>query len=271
MNAEDYLLRHADEIQDAAFFGVIIIAALWEVAAPFRELAYSLRIRWLSNIGLAVFNTVIVRGLMAAAGVSVAATVENYDWGLLTAVSGPPLLLSFVGAAALDLAKYLEHQAVHRVPLLWRLHQVHHADLDVDFTTAYRHHPLEAIFSTGVYVLVIAGLGVSLPAVVLFEALSAVVAVFAHTNVHLPPRLERLLRLAIITPEMHGVHHSAVRRETDSNYGNIFPWWDRLFASYVARPAAGYRDMTVGLEYSRDPKDLYPQRVLAMPFRKRDV
>ncbi len=268
MSIDELLVLHESAIYGAAFYGVIIFAALLERAFPLRPLAHSHRIRWLSNFGLAALNMALMRGVRAAAGITVAVIVAEQNWGLLKLEGAPIMVLAAVGVVALDFTGYLEHRLMHAVPWLWRIHSVHHADLDMDFTTNYRHHPLEALFTGAVYLVVIAVLGVPLAGVVLFEVLLAVVSVVSHANIGLPDRLDRALRWFVVTPGMHWVHHSALRRETDSNYAMLFSWWDRLFGTYVHSPLGGYQGMKLGLDYDRDPKDLALHRALALPFSK---
>ena len=172
-----------------------------------------------------------------------------------------------VALLLLDLAIYLQHRLVHYVPVLWRVHRMHHADLDFDVTTGARFHPLEIALSLGIKCVVIVPLGASPLAVLLFEIALNATAMFNHSNVRLPRAMERLLRLLVVTPDMHRVHHSVVQRETDSNFGFNFPWWDRMFGTYRPQPEAGHETMTIGLEQFRAPHELRLDRMLTQPFR----
>lgn len=170
----------------------------------------------------------------------------------------------------LELAIYWQHRLFHLVPVLWRLHRMHHADLDVDVTTGARFHPCEILLSLGLKFLVIAALGVPAVSVLVFEVLLNATAMFNHSNVRLPEPLERVLRCIVITPDLHRVHHSILRHETDSNFGFNLPWWDWLFRTYRSQLEAGHAGMTLGLEHFRDPKELRLDRMLTQPFRQPD-
>lgn len=187
--------------------------------------------------------------------------------GILNVVSWPRWFEVSLAVAVLDLAIYLQHRLFHHLPLLWRLHRVHHADLDVDVSTGARFHPVEILLSLAIKFLVIVALGASPLAVLLFEIGLNASSMFNHSNVSLPSAVERLLRCLVVTPDMHRVHHSIVRHETDSNFGFNFPWWDRLFGTYRPQPEAGHEKMTLGLEQFRDPKEQHIGRLITQPFR----
>ncbi len=244
--------------------------ALWEVVASRRDLGHKISVRWSSNIAIALVNFVVERWAVPVVGLGLAFLAEQGGWGLLNQLSLPYWLSVLAALLALDLMYYVVHRLMHAVPVLWRIHLVHHADLDVDFTTGYRHHPLEAFLVGSVSLLAIVLIGVPPAAAVLFSALGNVFSIYTHGNVRTEGWVDRLLRSVVMTPHVHMVHHSAARSETDSNYGLVLTWWDRLFGTYRARPAAGYQAMTVGLEYFRDPRDLRLDRILVMPFLKLD-
>ena len=265
---ESYLLEHEEEILSVSFYGVIIVMALWEVMALRRNLSHKTWVRWPSNIALGLVDIVVVRWAVPVAGLGLAFLAEQGGWGLLNQLSLPYWLSVLAALLARDLMHYGVHRLMHAVPILWRLHLVHHADLDVDFTTGYRHHPFEALVISSVYMLTIVLLGVPPAAAVLFGALGNVISIYTHGNVRTRGWVDRLLRSVVMTPDVHIVHHSAARRETDSNFGLVLTWWDRLFGTYCARPAAGYQAMTLGLEHFRDPRDLRLDRMLVMPFLK---
>jgi sterol desaturase/sphingolipid hydroxylase (fatty acid hydroxylase superfamily) len=261
------LLRHESVIRLGCFGGVLLLMAAWEVLAPRRRLAVGRPARWLSNLGLVALDTLLVRFLVPLGAVGAALVAEERGLGLLP-LAGPPRWLAVVLAVvALDLVIYLQHVLFHALPLLWRLHRVHHADLDIDATTGVRFHPLEILASLGIKVSAVILLGAPALAVLLFEVLLNATSLFNHGNVRLPAWLDRILRLVVVTPEMHRVHHSAAPDETNSNFGFNLPWWDYLLGTYRAQPRAGHEGMTVGLADLRDERvaDRLPG-MLALPF-----
>ena len=193
---------------------------------------------------------------------------EAHGLGLFNVVAMPAWVEMVLALLTLDLAIYLQHRLFHYAPVLWRLHRMHHADLEVDVTTGARFHPIEILLSLGIKFVVIVPLGLSPLAVLLFEIGLNATSMFNHSNVRVSPAIERVLRCLVVTPDMHRVHHSVVRRETDSNFGFNFPWWDRLFGTYRAQPEAGHDDMTIGIEQFREPSELRLDRMLTQPFRK---
>jgi sterol desaturase/sphingolipid hydroxylase (fatty acid hydroxylase superfamily) len=254
-------------IRLAAFFCVFAVMAVWEVGLPKRPLTAGRRRRWPSNLGVVALDTVIVRVLFPTAAVGVALVCEAGGWGLLNwwaLPSGPAVLLSVV---LLDLAIYLQHVVFHAVPALWRLHRMHHADLDIDVTTGVRFHPFEIVLSMLIKFAVVVAIGAPAIAVLIFEVLLNATSMFNHSNVRLAPAIDRVVRWLVVTPDMHRVHHSIVRAETDSNFGFNFPWWDRLFGTYRPQPAAGHQAMTIGIDAFRDPAELRLDRMLLQPFR----
>jgi sterol desaturase/sphingolipid hydroxylase (fatty acid hydroxylase superfamily) len=206
--------------------------------------------------------------LIAPAGaVGFAILAEAHGWGLFNVLAWPTWAELLLALLVLDLAIYLQHRLFHSVPLLWRLHRMHHADLDVDVTTGARFHPVEILLSLGIKFIIIVPLGASPLSVFLFEIALNATSMFNHSNVRLSPTFERALRWLLVTPDMHRVHHSTLRCETDSNFGFNLPWWDRLFGTYRHQPKAGHEDMTLGIDQFRDPKELRLDRMLAQPFR----
>ncbi len=193
---------------------------------------------------------------------------EAHGWGLFNVVALPAWIELVLALFLLDFAIYLQHRLFHYVPVLWWLHRMHHADLDVDVTTGARFHPVEILLSLGIKFIVIVLLGTPPLAVLLFEIALNASSMFNHSNVRVAPVIERVLRLLVVTPDMHRVHHSVVRRETDSNFGFNFPWWDRLFGTYRPQPEAGHQAMTLGIEQFRDPHELRLDRMLTQPFRE---
>jgi sterol desaturase/sphingolipid hydroxylase (fatty acid hydroxylase superfamily) len=248
------------------FFGVLVIMAIWELLLPRRELTMSKLTRWLSNLGIVLIDNILVRLLFPVLAISVALTAQESGWGLLNNIPLPYWLSVGIGVLALDLIIYLQHLMFHAVPVLWRLHMMHHADLDFDVTTGLRFHPLEIIISMLIKLSAIAALGPSVLAVLVFEITLNATAMFNHSNVKIPLNVDKVLRLLVVTPDMHRVHHSVTIRETNSNFGFNFPWWDRLLGTYRPQPAAGHEGMTIGLSQFRDPKRNNLLWMLILPF-----
>ena len=263
---QDLVVELEPQLRLGAFLGVFLLVALWEIAAPRRPLRVSKAVRWTSNLGIVVLDTALVRLVFPAAAAGVAAEVFSLGWGLFNALAWPFWVEVLLAVALLDLVIYGQHVMFHAVPGLWRLHMVHHADLDVDLTTGVRFHPFEILLSMVIKVAAIGVLGAAPVAVILFEIVLSATSVFNHGNVVLPPALDRLLRLVVVTPDMHRVHHSVLSHETNSNFGFNLPWWDRLFGTYRARPFAGHVGMTVGLDQFRDPRLQWLWHMLALPF-----
>ncbi len=249
-----------------AFAGVFLIIAYWETRRPRRPLQQSKKIRWLNNLGLVVLNTVILRLVFPAAAVGMASLASEHGWGILNQVSLGPATSLLISLVVLDLIIYLQHVLFHSIPLFWRLHMVHHADMDFDVTTALRFHPIEILLSMLIKFAAILVLGPSVIAVIIFEILLNASAMFNHGNLHLPKWLDSMLRLLIVTPDMHRVHHSVIKRETNSNYGFNLSIWDRLFGTYRAQPQQGHEGMTIGLNQFRDSKKQSLPWLLLLPF-----
>jgi sterol desaturase/sphingolipid hydroxylase (fatty acid hydroxylase superfamily) len=254
-------------IRLAFFLGVFAAMAGLEALLPRRERSVSRWIRWPSNLGIVAVNTVLLRILFPTAAVGLALLGEARGWGLLNALALPSWLSLVLAVLLLDLVIYLQHVMFHAVPALWRLHRMHHADLDFDVTTGARFHPIEILLSMGLKLAAVAALGAPALAVLVFEVLLNATAMFNHANLRIPGALDRVLRWVIVTPDMHRVHHSVVPRETNSNFGFNLPWWDRLLGTYRAQPAAGHQAMTIGLEQFRAPRELWLDRMLVQPFR----
>jgi sterol desaturase/sphingolipid hydroxylase (fatty acid hydroxylase superfamily) len=255
-------------IRLAAFAGVFLAMALWELLAPRRRWAVGRAARWPSNLGVLVVDALAVRLLIPIAAVGVALLAAAHGFGLLYWLGWPAWLAGISGFVALDLAIYAQHVVFHHVPWLWRLHRMHHADLDIDVTTGVRFHPIEILLSMLIKIVVVAVLGIPAAAVVAFEVVLNATSMFNHSNAAMPAWLDRLARLLVVTPDMHRVHHSVVRTETDSNFGFNLPWWDRLFGTYRAQPAAGHDGITIGLPVFRDRRELRLDRLLTQPFRQ---
>jgi sterol desaturase/sphingolipid hydroxylase (fatty acid hydroxylase superfamily) len=262
------LLAHAVLVRLSAFAGVFAAMALWELLAPRRHERIGRLRRWPGNFGIVVLDTLLVRLVFPTAAVGVALVAEAQGWGLLHSLGTPAWFAVAASVILLDLAIYLQHVLFHAVPVLWRLHRMHHADLEFDVTTGVRFHPFEILLSMVIKLGVVAALGAPAVAVLLFEVLLNATSMFNHGNVRVPACFDRVLRWMVVTPEMHRVHHSVVPRETNSNFGFNLPWWDRLFGTYHAQPAAGHETMTIGIEQFRDPHELRLDRMLIQPFRE---
>ena len=252
------------------FASVFVVMVVWELLAPRRTLTVSKLQRWANNLGLMAINTLLLRLLFPAAAVGLAWSAQDAGWGLFNRVDLPYWIEVIAAVLLLDLSIYAQHAAMHRVPLLWRLHRVHHADLDIDLTTGSRFHSIEILLSMLFKWLVILALGPALFAVLVFEVLLNGMAMFNHANVSLPRGIDRSLRFLLVTPDMHRVHHSILRRETDSNYGFNLSLWDRLFGTYIDQPELGHHGMTIGIPGFRDARqvDRLPG-MLVLPFVSR--
>jgi len=250
----------------AFFFGVLAAVAAWEAAAPRRPLTDSKARRWLTNLSLVAVNTAVARVLLPVLPVGMAVFAHERGWGILPSVALPPWAGFVVAVAALDFVIYIQHVLFHFLPVLWRFHRMHHTDLDIDVTTGNRFHPVEIVISFGIKLAAVALIGPSAPAVLAFEILLNATSQFNHGNVRMPAALDRLLRLFVVTPDMHRVHHSVVPRETNSNFGFNLPWWDRLCGTYRREPEQGHTGMTIGLREYRDPAMLTMPRLLVQPF-----
>lgn len=264
---ESYLLQHEPWVRMGAFGLVFGAMALWELFAPRRILAHARARRWPANLGIVVLDALLVRLIVPTAAVGLAVVAAERGWGLLNQLQVPAWLAFVLAVLALDLLIYVQHVLFHAVPALWRLHRMHHADLDFDVTTGARFHPVEILVSAGIKLAAVAALGPSALAVLIFEVLLNATAMFNHGNVRLPAGLDRWLRWIVVTPDMHRVHHSIAARETNRNFGFNLPWWDRLFGTYLAQPAAGHERMTIGISQFRDPAELRLHRMLLQPFR----
>lgn len=252
-------------IRLSLFFGVLAVMAVWELLAPRRPLKQGRR-RWAGNLGIVMIDSLIVRLLFPLGAVGIAFWAEARSFGLLHMVELPAEASVILAVILLDLAIYLQHVVFHAVPLLWRLHMVHHADRDIDVTTGLRFHPIEIVLSMLIKMSVVALLGAPAVSVLIFEVLLNGMAMFNHSNIRLPQAADRVLRLFVVTPDFHRVHHSVIRRETNSNYGFNLSLWDRIFATYRAEPQAGHRGMTIGLEQFQNEPTHRILWMLRLPF-----
>jgi sterol desaturase/sphingolipid hydroxylase (fatty acid hydroxylase superfamily) len=269
MTLESWLLDHEPAIRLTLFGGGLALIALAEILAPRRELSLPKARRWGANIGLVVLNTVVLRLVIPTAAVGAAFVAQEQGWGLFNHLEWGHGVEALAGVLLLDFIIYLQHVMFHAVPGLWALHAVHHADRDFDVTTGARFHPLEILLSMGIKLALVTALGAPPLAVLIFESLLSLLPMFNHANLKLPLGLDRVLRLVVVTPDMHRVHHSVVVGETNSNYGFNVPWWDRLLGTYVPQPEAGHDGMTIGLaEHQTGGVQGIPW-MLAMPFRRK--
>ena len=259
------ILAHAPILRLAIFLVLMGALAGWEARSPRRARVLSRMRRWPHNLGLSIINTLSLRLLLPTAAVSLAAVAELRGWGLFNTIAIPWWLAVVLSLLLLDLTIYLQHVMFHALPLLWRVHRVHHSDMDFDVTTALRFHPAEIVLSMVVKLAAIILLGAPAIAVLLFEIILNATAMFNHANASLPARIERIARLVVVTPDFHRVHHSMIAAETNSNFGFNAPWWDRLFGTYRAQPRAGHDHMRIGLEDFCDPAQERLDRLLLQP------
>ncbi len=267
MTFDEFVVQNEIALRIGFFFGIFAVMAIWEAIAPRRALTVSKAVRWANNLGLVFLNTLVLRLLFPAAAVGMAAFAVEHGWGLFNYYSLPFALSVVLAGVALDFIIYLQHVLVHAVPALWRLHRVHHADLDYDVTTGARFHPIEILLSLLIKFATIIVLGAPVLAVVIFEVVLNAMAMFNHSNVSLPRGLDRIIRLFVVTPDMHRVHHSVEDNEANSNYGFNLSLWDRLFGTYIDQPREGHDNMVIGIHKYRDPKQVsWLPGMLALPF-----
>lgn len=262
----DALLRDPAALRLAVFLGVFVLMATWEALSPLRQPGLPRWLRWSNNLALLLAGNLLLRVLFPVTTVGFSAWVQARGWGVLGQVGWPDWAELVVALIMLDLAIYWQHRLFHIVPPLWRLHRVHHADTHFDVTTALRFHPLEIALSMFVKLAVIAALGASPMAVLLFEIILNAAAMFNHGNVILPGWLERPLRLLIVTPDMHRIHHSTRLHEANSNYGFNLSCWDRLFASHTSAASRPQETMPIGLNQLRSRREAWLDRLLIQPF-----
>lgn len=254
-------------IRIGCFLGVLLLMGLWESLAPCRPQSVPKYQRWSSNLGLVVLNTILLRTLLPITAVKLATIAAAQGWGIFHWLTLPLWLVVILSVVLLDLIIYGQHVLFHYLPPLWRLHQVHHADLDLDVTTGLRFHPGEIVLSMGLKFVAIVLLGTPALAVLIFEVLLNGTAMFNHSNVSLPPGCDRALRWVIVTPNMHRVHHSVISQETNSNFGFNLPWWDYCFGTYRDRPSLGNREMQIGLpQYQQDRRVTQLPWILLLPW-----
>jgi len=268
MRWDQWLLANEVTLRLSFFFGVFAVMAAWEIIAPCRPLNTPKGWRWLNNLGLVLLNSLVLRLLFPTAAVGVALVAQIQGWGLFNLYTLPVPLAVLLSVVIMDFVIYVQHVMVHAIPLLWRFHRVHHADLDYDVTTGARFHTLEIILSMLIKFATILLLGPPLVAVVIFEVILNATAMFNHSNIQLPASIDRVVRWFLVTPDMHRVHHSVADDETNSNFGFSLPWWDRLFGTYRAQPRNGHLGMTIGIHHYRDDKQVNRlPGMLMLPFK----
>jgi len=264
---QEALLAQEPLIRIGMFLAVLACMAGWELAQPRRRREIPRLLRWTGNLGIVAIDAFLVRLAFPVVAVGLALIAEERGWGLFNVVATPEWLAFLVSVPAFDLAIYLQHVLFHAVPALWRLHRMHHADLEFDATTGVRFHPFEILLSMGIKLILVAALGPPALAVLVFEVLLNATSMFNHGNVRMPANLDRVLRWLVVTPDMHRVHHSIHADETNSNFGFNLPWWDRLLGTYRAQPRDGHEGMTIGIEQFRTRPDLRLDRMLLQPLR----
>jgi len=255
-----------DAIRLGSFFAAFIVMAVWEFVLPRRIRTIRRTDRWFSNLVILALNPISVRLLFPIIPVNMALLAREHGWGLLNNVTLPDWVSVVIGVVALDFTIYIQHVLFHAIPTLWRLHMMHHADMDIDVTTGLRFHPIEIVLSMALKLGAISALGPPVLAVLLFEVFLNAIAMFNHGNAYLPVNVDRVLRLFVVTPDMHRVHHSVIIEETNSNFGFNHPWWDRLMGTYRDQPVKGHEGMAIGLSQFREPKRQSLPWLLALPF-----
>jgi sterol desaturase/sphingolipid hydroxylase (fatty acid hydroxylase superfamily) len=263
----DALLSHEQYTRLAVFCGVFALMATWEGIHPRRTRTISRGWRWPNNLGVVVLDVLLVRILFPTTAVGLALVAEAHGLGLFKILVIPSWVAVVTSIVLLDLAIYLQHVLFHAVPALWRLHRMHHADLEIDVSTGLRFHPIEIVLSMVIKLTAVIAIGAPAVAVLIFEVLLNATSMFNHSNICIPKSMDGMLRLFVVTPDMHRVHYSILARETNSNFGFNVPWWDRLFGTYRAQPTAGHEAMTVGIEQFRDQRELRLDRMLLQPVR----
>lgn len=267
MTWSEWTLEYEQLIRLCFFIGVFAAVAIAETVSPRRKLTTPKAMRWANNLGLVFLNTLVLRLMFPAAAVGVAAFAQASGWGLLNHYQLPFLIAVTISVIVMDMVIYLQHVMVHAVPALWQLHMVHHVDPDYDVTTGSRFHTIEIIISMLIKLATIIVLGPPVVGVVIFEVLLNATAMFNHGNMRLPENIDRILRLFVVTPDMHRVHHSVIPEETNSNFGFNLPWWDRIFGTYCAQPQDGHEGMTIGIHNFNEPKQICQlPGMLALPF-----
>lgn len=248
------------------FLTLFGLLAIWEIITPRRKRVGSKPVRWFSNFTLVGMNTLLVPVIVPIVALTMAGLAGERGWGLLNNYELSYPVSVVLSVIVLDFVIYLQHIMFHAVPILWRLHRVHHSDVDLDVTSGTRFHLIEIVISMMIKVCAVALLGAPVLAVLIFEVLLNGTAMFNHANIRLPIAADRVLRLFVVTPDMHRIHHSVIKEELNTNFGFNLPWWDHLCGTYRAQPVQGHEGMTIGVDRFRSPRDQYPDRLLVQPF-----
>ena len=259
-------MEHDSAIRLVSFILIFILIAAWETKMPRRTLATSKKWRWFNNLSIITINPILLRLVLPVFAVGMSQAAQIKGWGLLNNIDVPSVIGLAAGIIVLDLVIYMQHVMFHAIPLLWRLHMVHHADLDIDLTTGLRFHPVEIILSMLLKLAVIVAVGPPVEAVLLFEILLNGMAMFNHGNIKISTKVDKWLRWFVVTPDMHRVHHSVIIRETNSNFGFNLSVWDRVFGTYWSQPYKGHTAMVIGLSQFRDEKKLTLPWLLILPL-----
>lgn len=261
-------MQNPDMIRLSFFISVLVLCAIWEWVTPRKTLTQSKTTRWLNNLGLVGFNSVCLALLMPYLAIESAIWATQQQFGLFNSIALPSLVEIIIAVLILDMAIYAQHLVFHRIPWLWRLHRMHHADQDIDVTTGARFHPIEILLSMWIKIAIVVSFGISPIAVLIFEIILNASAMFNHSNAKLPLKLDAILRKLIVTPDMHRVHHSVITKETHSNFGFFLSIWDRIFSTYRAQPTLGHDKVQIGIPLFRTSREQWLDKMLSQPFRK---
>ena len=267
MTISEFVIKQEVSIRLGSFFGILLVMALWEFAAPRRRLTASKALRWINNLGIVFLDSFLVRIIFPAAAVGMAAFAQEHGWGLFNHFQVSNSLAVALSVVVMDFVIYLQHVMFHAIPIFWRIHRMHHADLDFDVTTGIRFHPFEIILSMLIKFAVVVVLGPPVLGVIMFEVILNATSMFNHGNVRMPLSMDRALRWFVVTPDMHRVHHSVEEHETNTNFGFNMPWWDRLLGTYRNQPRMGHEGMIIGIRDFQDTKHcVILPGMLAIPF-----
>ena len=265
----EFIVQNESKLRLGFFFGILVFMAIWEIVSPRRELSVPKAYRWFSNLSIVVINTLVVRILFPAAAVGVAFYATKNEYGLFNNLELNLSIKLLASVILLDMLVYWQHVIFHKVPFLWRIHRMHHADQDIDVTTGSRFHPVEIALSMLIKFTAVLILGIPVVAIIVFEIILNLTAMFNHSNVRLPLSIDKIVRKIIVTPDMHRVHHSVIPKETNSNFGFNLSIWDKLFGTYTEQPQAGHLNMTIGLSEYRDTRISQSlDEMLLIPFKK---
>jgi sterol desaturase/sphingolipid hydroxylase (fatty acid hydroxylase superfamily) len=256
------LTNQGDSLPYYVLLVLVVLLTYWEKLSPRRQLTKPIRIRWARNFGLFLTGNFLAILVVPFFGLEAARSATAADAGLFNYLGVPLWLNVLAGVIILDLPRYGLHWASHRYKILWRLHRLHHTDQEFDYTTSLRFHPLELLLITSFTVALIGVLGLHPLTVICFEVVALAVNTLNHSNLRIAPKLDQVLRLFVITPDMHRIHHSSLPREFNSNLGGLFPWWDWAFKTYVPQPRDGHTNMEIGLRGYADDQINFPQLLL---------